>query len=112
MQWVKRNWIWLMVVVTIGIIGSGIVVAVLVTEVQQKVAWYAAFVATAGLLFTAAKFVNDVLQLERERKKKEDEKKEKIKFLDLLQLTELKLAPKTVTTFLAKKQNQEHFQMI
>ena len=51
-----------MLVATASIIVAGIIVAALVTDEKQRVAWYAAFVATAGLLFTGAKFVYDVYE--------------------------------------------------
>ena len=46
MLWIKRNWIWLVIC---GSLLVGIVLLVVIPYEKQKVAWFAAPVATAGV---------------------------------------------------------------
>ena len=77
MSWLKRWW-WALVLVVapLFVIGAGVVVAGQVGEDKDKVAVYAAVVATLGILVAGAKNAYDVLDKERERRKKEDESRE------------------------------------
>jgi hypothetical protein len=75
MNWLTRFWVVPVVAVAIII---GIFVAFQVEDEKNRIAFYAAIVATASILLNVEKHVHDKLKEEKERQKKEDDKKENI----------------------------------